>query len=156
MRRLRGRIGSTVSLWTAGAGIERVGLTVSSYLIASGDPGRVVALLHPDADLLDRLEETGAAVMALLAWPDRELADVFAGLMPSPGGPFRLGDWEQTEWGPRLTTMTTWAGIRLDPDARRDAGWSVLVEAEIEHVEVGEERDPLVHRRGRYQRPASD
>ena len=155
VRRLRGRIGATVSLWTAGAGIERVGLTVSSYLVASGAPSRVVALLHPDSDLLDRLEETGTAVMALLDWRDRELADVFAGLMPSPGGPFRQGDWQQTEWGPRLSTMTTWAGIRLDPATQRDAGWSVLVEGEVEHVEVGDEGDPLVHRRGRYVRPAS-
>ena len=71
------------------------------------------------------------------------------------GRPFRQGDWQQTEWGPRLSTMTTWAGLRLDPATQRDAGWSVLVEGEVEHVEVGDEGDPLVHRRGRYVRPAS-
>jgi hypothetical protein len=29
-------------------------------------------------------------------------------------------------------------------------GWSVLVDTVIEHVEIGEEQAPLIHRRGRY------
>ncbi|KRB45386.1 flavin reductase family protein [Terrabacter sp. Root181] len=152
VRRLRGRVGGTVSLWTSGAGIERAGLTVSSYLVATGDPGRVVGLLHPDADVLDALEATGTAVVALLGARDERLADVFAGVMPAPGGAFRLAEWEQTEWGPRATHTTTWLGVRLDPASRHDVGWSVLVEATIEHVVVGVEDAPLVHRRGRYQR----
>jgi hypothetical protein len=32
-------------------------------------------------------------------------------------------------------------------------GWSRLVDTVVEHVEIGEEREPLVHRRGRYVRP---
>ena len=152
-RQLRGRVGATVSLWTAGAGRDRAGLTVSSYLVAAGDPSRVVAVLHPESDLLERLEETGTAVVGLLDWRHREIADVFAGVMPAPGGRFRTGDWLDTEWGPRLASLTTWAGVRLDPDATRDVGWSRLVEASIEHVEVGDDAEPLVHRRGRYQRP---
>lgn len=154
VRRLRGRVGGTVSLWTSGEGIERAGLTVSSYLVATGDPGRVIGLLHPDADLLDRLEETEVAVVSLLGARDERLADVFAGVMPAPGGPFRVADWEQTEWGPRPRHSTTWMGVRLDPASRRDVGWSVLVEATIEHAVVGVEDTPLVHRRGRYQRLA--
>ena len=153
VRRLRGRIGGTVSLWTAGTGVERAGLTVSSYLVATGAPGRVVGLLHPDSDLLERLEETGAAVVTLLGVRDQRLADAFAGVMPAPGGPFRLGSWEQTEWGPRPASAATWAGVRLDAATRHEVGWSVLVEAAVEHVEVGPEDGPLVHRRGRYQRP---
>jgi flavin reductase (DIM6/NTAB) family NADH-FMN oxidoreductase RutF len=153
LRQLRGRVGATVSLWTAGEGPDRAGLTVSSYLVAPGEPGRVVALLHPESDLLERLEETGVAVMSLLAWSHRDLADAFAGTMPAPGGPFRLSDWEQTVWGPRVATALTWAGVRLDPTASHDVGWSRLVEVAVEHVEVGDDPMPLVHRRGRYQRP---
>jgi len=153
VRRLRGRVGGTVSLWTAGDGIERAGLTVSSYLVATGDPGRVVGLLHPDSDLLDQLEQTGTAVVALLGARDQRLADAFAGVMPAPGGPFRLGSWEQTEWGPRPAPSSTWAGVRLDPASRHEVGWSVLVEAVLEHVVIGPEDGPLVHRRGRYQHP---
>ena len=48
VRRLRGRLGGTVSLWTAGGPDERAGLTVSSWLVAGGEPGRVLALLDPD------------------------------------------------------------------------------------------------------------
>ncbi|MGO4603995.1 flavin reductase family protein [Terrabacter sp. 2YAF2] len=155
VRRLRGRIGGTVSLWTSGEGVDRAGLTVSSYLVAPGEPGRVVGLVHPDADLLDQLVETGTAVIALLGARDQRLADAFAGTMPAPGGPFRLTEWVQTTWGPRAVAATTWMGVRLDPGSRHDVGWSVLVEAEIEHVEVGVDEAPLVHRRGRYQRPSS-
>jgi flavin reductase (DIM6/NTAB) family NADH-FMN oxidoreductase RutF len=153
VRRLRGRVGATVSLWTAGRGVERAGLTVSSYLVATGDPGRVVGLLHPDSDLLERLEETGTAVVCLLGVRDQGLADAFAGVMPAPGGLFRLGTWEQTDWGPRPASVTTWTGVRLDAATRHDVGWSVLVEAVVEHVALGPEDGPLVHRRGRYQRP---
>lgn len=153
VRRLRARVGATVTLWTAGAGAERAGLTVSSYLVAAGEPSRVVALLHPESDLLERLEEEGTAVVALLGWRQRDVADVFAGVRPAPGGPFRSGSWEQTAWGPRLLDVPTWAGVRLDAAATRDAGWSRLVEVVVEHVELGDDAEPLVHRRGRYQRP---
>ena len=154
VRRLRGRIGSAVSLWTSGEGVGRAGLTVSSYLVATGEPGRVVGLLHADSDLLERLDDTGTAVVALLGWRDRELADVFAGVMPAPGGPFRQGTWEQTGWGPRLSSAPTWMGVRLDRTTTHDVGWSVLVEATIESALVGPDESPLVHRRGRYQRPS--
>ena len=59
VRRLRGRLGGTVSLWTAGDDAERAGLTVTSWLVAGGEPGRVLALLDPDADLTELLLETG-------------------------------------------------------------------------------------------------
>ena len=55
VRRLRGRLGGTVSLWTAGDDVERAGLTVTSWLVAGGEPGRVIALLDPDADLTELL-----------------------------------------------------------------------------------------------------
>lgn len=157
VRRLRGRVGGTVSLWTSGAGRDRAGLTVSSYLVSPGEPPHVLGLLHPDSELLDGLVETGTAVVQLLEWRDRELADVFAGLFPSPGGPFRQGEWEQTEWGPVLTTASAWAGVRLalDEPAQRHTGWSVLVDTVVEHVVIREESAPLVHRRGRYQRPSA-
>ena len=39
VRRLRGRLISPVTLWTAADGIDRAGLTVGSTVIADGDPG---------------------------------------------------------------------------------------------------------------------
>ncbi|HYH35783.1 MAG TPA: flavin reductase family protein [Nocardioides sp.] len=151
VRRLRGRLGTTVSLWTAGAGKDRAGLTVSSVMVAAGEPGRVLALLDPDADLTEVLTRTRRAVVQLLSWRHRALAEVFAGTAPSPGGPFRAGSFEDTAYGPRLDDATTWARVSLE-DAR-DVGWSRLVTCRIDDVVTGEELEPLVHRRGRFQRP---
>jgi flavin reductase (DIM6/NTAB) family NADH-FMN oxidoreductase RutF len=151
VRRLRGRLGGTVTLWTTGTGRSRAGLTVSSVMVAGGDPGHALALVDPDSDFADAVEDTGVAVVHLLEWGHRDLADAFAGIAPAPGGVFTLGDWEDTDWGPRLTSATTWAGVRV-ADVR-EVGWSLLLDTTIEHAEVGDEQTPLVHRRGRYLRP---
>lgn len=150
VRRLRGRLTGAVSLWTAG----EAGLTVSSLMVAGGEPGRVLALLDPDADLTLALEETGLGVVHLLSWRHRQLAEAFAGTAPSPGGPFRTGEFEQTTHGPRLVDAPTWASVALDDT--RDVGWSRLVTCRLDHVEVGDDPEPLVHRRGRFVRPDED
>lgn len=156
VRRLRGRVGGVVSLWTAGEGADRVGLTVSSYAVAAGEPARIVGLIDPDSDLADALAETGEAgesarcVVQLLQWPHRDLADAFAGVAPAPGGPFRMTEWVDTAHGPRLASATTWALASVE--SRLEVGWSLQVTAALDHVEVGDEPDPLGHRRGRYLR----
>jgi len=152
VRRLRGRLGSAVALWTTGAGPTRAGLTVSSMLVADGEPGRVLGLLDPDSDLWDALAETPTFVVSLLGWGDRPLADAFAGVAPAPGGVFRLGSWTDTEWGPVLDSALAWAGCRLVEEQPRTVGWSVLAEAVVEQVTLADEGDTraLVHRRGRY------
>lgn len=152
VRRLRGRLGGTVSLWTTGTGASRAGLTVSSVMVAHGDPGHALALVDPMSDLASALEETGASVVQLLEWRHRDVADAFAGQAPAPGGVFTLGSWRDTEWGPLLDDAPSWAGVRV-VDVR-EVGWSLLVDAVVEHVELGEESQPLVHRRGRYRPPA--
>ena len=152
-RRLRGRLGGAVSLWTTGAAPDWAGLTVSSLMVAHGEPARVMALLDPDAELVDALPTTGPAVVQLLSWEHRDLAEAFAGLAPAPGGVFRLGTWTDTEWGPLLDGATAWAGVRLEGDPT-PVGWSALVTGIVEHVELSEETEPLVHRRGRYVRPS--
>ncbi|MDQ3629146.1 MAG: flavin reductase family protein [Actinomycetota bacterium] len=154
VRRLRGRLGGAVSLWTSGSGGDRAGLTVSSLMVADGEPGTVLALLDPDSDLWETFLEQRSAVVQLLGWEHRGLADAFAGAAPAPGGPFRLGQWEQTHWGPVLTGASAWAGVRLVDRPARAVGWSVLAEAVVEHVQMGQEQAPLVHHRGRYIRPA--
>ncbi|MGZ4436315.1 MAG: flavin reductase family protein [Nocardioidaceae bacterium] len=152
-RRLRGRLGGTVSLWTAGSGAGRAGLTVSSLMVAAGDPAHVLALVDPDADLADTVAATGRAVVQLLEWPHRDLAEAFAGTAPAPGGPFTLGAWEDSDWGPVLVGASAWAGLRVGP-ASATVGWSLLLDGVVEHVELGESTAPLVHRRGRWVRPA--
>jgi flavin reductase (DIM6/NTAB) family NADH-FMN oxidoreductase RutF len=151
VRRLRGRLGGAVTLWTAGSGAERAGLTVSSVMVAGGEPGRVVALLDPDSDLAERLQQTRRAVVHLLGWRHRDLADAFAGVAPAPGGVFRLAAFEDGEWGPRLADASGWAAVSLESE--RSAGWSTLVTCLIDEVHLGDDTAPLVHRRGRYLRP---
>lgn len=151
VRRLRGRLGGSVSLWTAGGAEDRAGLTVSSWMVAGGEPGRVLALLDPDADLTDVLLDTGRGVLQLLQWEDRDLADAFAGVAPAPGGVWRLGDWVDTPHGPRLAHAPTWAALSVESDV--EVGWSRLVTCTLDEVVVGDDLSPLTHRRGRYVRP---
>lgn len=148
-RRLRGRLGGQVSLWTAGEGRERTGLTVSSLLVLPGEPPRAIGLLDPDSDLADLLRGPGArCVIQLLTWEHRDLAEQFGGLMPAPGGLFAAGRWEQTEAGPRLADATTWA--KASVESHREIGWSLEVVVRLDSVSIGEDRDPLFHRRGRF------
>ena len=149
VRRLRGRLGGAVTLWTSGSE-EWAGLTVTSVMVAGGEPGRLLALLDPDSDLRSALAETGRSVVQLLEWGHRDLAEAFAGQLPSPGGPFRMGEWEQTEFGPRLVSATSWATVELE--SSETVGWSDLVVTRVLDVTLGDDVEPLVHRRGRYRR----
>jgi flavin reductase (DIM6/NTAB) family NADH-FMN oxidoreductase RutF len=151
VRRLRGRLGGAVTLWTCGTAESGEGLTVSSLMVANGDPAHVLALLDPDSSFASALRTSTTSVVQLLAWGHRGLADAFAGVAPAPGGAFTMARWRQTEWGPLLEDATSWAGVRLAES--REVGWSVLVDTVVEHVEIGEDAAPLVHRRGRYLRP---
>jgi flavin reductase (DIM6/NTAB) family NADH-FMN oxidoreductase RutF len=154
VRRFRGRLGGAVTLWTSGEGDQPSGwsgLTVTSLMVAGGEAGRVLALLDPDSDLAVALSDNGSAVVHVLTWDDRDLAEAFAGTMPAPGGAFGLAAFEPTRWGPRLTRAATWAGVRLEGAV--EVGWSSLVTCVLDDVVIGD-GEALVHRRGRYQRPS--
>jgi hypothetical protein len=159
-RRFRSRLASPVTLWTAGDGESRAGLTVSSLLVADGDPGVVVGILDPLSDLWDALRDSGRAVVTILDWADRRLADAFGYVAPAPGGPFTLADWTDTEWGPRLSTIGTggtggtggaggtggtaaagstghtWAGCELIGTDHPVTGWGILVRLSVAHVDA--------------------
>ena len=150
VRRFRGRLGGTVAVACAGEGADRAGLTVTSFVVAHGDPAHLLVLVDPDSDLADAVEESGRLAVSLLTWEHRDLAEAFAGRAPAPGGMFRLGTWEQTEWGPVLADGAGWAAGPVV--ARTEVGWSLQLDAEVARVVV-RDGEPLVHRRGRYQRP---
>ena len=153
-RQFRGRLGGRVSVWTSGTGAQRAGLTVSSLMLVPGEQWTVLACLDPDADLTTRLQGTGTAVINLLDAPHRGLAEIFAGLAPAPGGPFAWGEWLDTSWGPvlresgRLPGVHTWAGVRLL--GHRQLGYQQVVACRIEHIELGEDAEPLLTYSGRY------
>lgn len=151
VRRLRGRLGGAVALVTAGDASGRAGLTVSSLMVANGEPAHVLLLVDPDSDLADVVARTGRAMVQLLTWPQRDLAEAFAGTAPAPGGPWRMATFVDSLWGPRLADATTWAALSLESAV--DVGWSTLLTCVVQELAVGDEDAPLVHRRGRYVRP---
>jgi flavin reductase (DIM6/NTAB) family NADH-FMN oxidoreductase RutF len=156
LRRWRGRTVAPVSVWAAGDGVGRVGWTLSSFLVADGEPPEALGLLDEDSALADRLRAVdpvrrGALAVNLLGWSHRGLADAFAGIAPAPGGPFTLGAWESSDWGPVLADAPGWLGVRLVGEPQ-PAGWSLLVRVVVEHVEIGPEPPDgmLSYLRGRY------
>lgn len=160
LRRFRGRLASGVTLWTTATGVDRAGLTVSSLMVAAGEPARVLALLDPDADLTEQLRETGTASVHVLDWPRRQLAEMFAGTTPAPGGAFNHAVFEDSPWGPALVDAPARLGVRLESE--RKVGWSVEVTCVVEDVAIGEgptagedEDEPVVHHRGRWRRVAT-
>jgi 3-hydroxy-9,10-secoandrosta-1,3,5(10)-triene-9,17-dione monooxygenase reductase component len=148
VRRLRGRLPAAVTLWTASHG-RRAGLTVSSTVVVDGDPGRLLGVVDEESRLWETVVRSGRFTVAPLAESDGQLADIFAGTMPAPGGPFVGRTWHDTEFGPVLDGVAAWAGCRLD--GARPMGWGLLVEATIERVEIAPDGPkPLIHYRGRY------
>lgn len=146
LRRFRGRLPTAVTVVTTGEGASRTGLTVSSFLVAMGDPAHVVALIDPDSDLGTALEPGRTMAVSILTADDAYLAEAFAGLAPAPGGLFRLGAWTQTAWGP-VVEGSSWLGAVVTHV--HPLGYSLQVTAQVAHVQLGRD-GALLHRRGRY------
>ena len=163
VRRFRGRLAAPVTIWATGTGSGREGWTVSSMLIADGvlpagsAPGvearqaEVLGLLDEESELVDALRRTGTVSVNLLPADQEQLAEAFARTMPAPGGPFRAGEWTDTEWGPRLAGVP-WLGARVIGEPAY-AGWALLVRAAVEQVDPAG-ADPAIHLRGRYLDPS--
>jgi flavin reductase (DIM6/NTAB) family NADH-FMN oxidoreductase RutF len=151
LRRFRGRMPSAVSVWTAEIGGRRAGWTLSSFLVAQGDPAEVVGILDEDSNLADLLTDGAPFTVNLLAWPHRALADAFAGVGPAPGGAFRLAEWTDGGWGPALVGTPGWLGARVTGPIEH-AGWGLLIRAAVEHVAVpASPAEPMLAvLRGRY------
>lgn len=149
VRRLRGHLPAPVTVWTTADGTRRDGWTISSVLVAEGEPAELVALVDGDCDWWDLFRDVGTATVSVLAEGQGRVADAFARVAPSPGGPFRAAEWEDAPHGPRLVGAAAWAGVRLVDPAPLHAGWGLLVRARIEAVDLAE-AEALEHRRGRY------
>ena len=154
LRRWRGRMPAPVSVWTATSAGRRTGWTVSSFVLADGQPAEVLGLVDEDSDLAAQLLRTGRFTVNLLAGQHRALADVFADQAPAPGGPFTYGSWRDSEWGPVLDGAAGWLGARLVAAApgQDHAGWALLVRGAVDRVELAEltAHGVLCSFRGRY------
>ena len=149
LRRFRGRLPAPVTIWASAGRSGPVGLTVSSLVVADGEPGEVIGLVDPASDVFDAVRATGRWAVSLLSYGDRQLADAMAGLAPAPGGPFRLARWRDTDWGPVLATSPGWIGATVVAEPV-EAGWSMLVRGVVEHIEIDEAVDPVAYVRGSY------
>lgn len=148
VRRLRGRLAAPVTIITAGDGADRSGLTVSSLMLAEGDPGSVHFLLGPTADVYDAMKRTDRLVVHVLASEHRTLSEVFAGRRPSPGGPFAGVAVTDSEWGPAIDEILDRAycsGVSVV-----EHGYSLLVSAAVDAVDVSNLTGPLLYFRGAY------
>ena len=148
IRRFRGRLASGVTIWTAGAGTERMGLTMSSVLVAEGNPPSILGLMSDTTDLYERIRTTERFVVHVLDATEAIAADVFAGLRPSPGGKFEGVAFSEGEWGPILSQMPTRAYCRFAEET--EVGYHRLMRGEVERIELEELERPLVYFRGRY------
>jgi flavin reductase (DIM6/NTAB) family NADH-FMN oxidoreductase RutF len=151
LRRFRGRMASPVSIWAAASNDTRAGWTLSSFLVADGDPAEVIGLIDEESPVADVLPDVHTVTINLLGWDQRALADAFAGIVPAPGGPFGLAAWQDTDWGPVLESSLGWIGARVKPDPDH-AGWGLLLRAVVERVEIPSDAidDLLCYVRGRY------
>ncbi len=111
-RQLRGRMAAPVTI-TAVGGLDRTGLTVSSLVVAEGEPPLVYCLLGSTTDLYQTVAKTGQFVVHVCEGQHRTEADVFAGIRPSPGGMFAGSEIRQITHGPVLEGFETRAACTV-------------------------------------------
>lgn len=151
-RRFRGRLPAGVTIVTAGSDSERTGLTVSSLFVVEGEPSRVYLVASPTTDLWSLAAESGRFVIHICRFEHHSLAEVFAGLSPSPGGLFAAVETTGSDWGPVLDDLPD--RLHCTFVSREETGWSGLIVGTVDRVEVSEITDPLVHFRSAYRRLA--
>jgi 3-hydroxy-9,10-secoandrosta-1,3,5(10)-triene-9,17-dione monooxygenase reductase component len=147
-RRWRGRLVAPVTVWTAGRPPGGAGLTVSSVLVAEGQPARLLGLIDPTSSFWEAVQETRAFVVHVLAVGDRALAERFSQVRPPIRGPFDRLDVAESPWGPVLRGSRPRASCRLSGSA--PVGYAELVEGEIEQLELLDLEDPLAYLHGSY------
>jgi 3-hydroxy-9,10-secoandrosta-1,3,5(10)-triene-9,17-dione monooxygenase reductase component len=147
-RRLRGRLVAPVTVWTAGRPPAGTGLTVSSVLVAEGQPARLLGLIDPTSAFWEALQEVRVFVVHVLAVGDRVLAERFSEVRPPIRGPFDGLQVTESPWGPVLEGSRPRAACRLAGSV--PVGHAELVEGVIEQLELPDLEDPLAYLHGSY------
>jgi 3-hydroxy-9,10-secoandrosta-1,3,5(10)-triene-9,17-dione monooxygenase reductase component len=147
-RRLRGRLVAPVTVWTAGQLPGGAGLTVSSVLVAEGEPARLLGLIDPTSAFWEAMQATGGFLVHVLAAGDRALAERFSEVRPPIRGPFERLAVAESPWGPVLGGRRPRAACRLAGST--PVGYAELVEGLIEQLELPGLEDPLAYLHGGY------
>jgi flavin reductase (DIM6/NTAB) family NADH-FMN oxidoreductase RutF len=135
-------------VWTAGDPAAGAGLTVSSVLVADGQPARLLGLVDPTSAFWEAAQAAGAFVVHVLAAGDRALAERFAEVRPPIRGAFDGLEVAGSPWGPVLGGRRPWAACRLAGST--PVGYDVLAEGVVERLELHDLDDPLAWLHGRY------
>lgn len=147
LRRLRGRLVLPVTVWTAqGRDGGTCGLTVSSVMFAQGQPGLLCGLLSPTSELAEVLRAPGATfAVHVLGASERRLAQHFAGELPAPAEMLATSP---SGYGPLLVAAPDRALCRAVNS--KPFGWSVLIEAVVEKVQLSQGKKGLAWYRGEF------
>lgn len=148
VRRLRGRLAAPVTVWTAyDPDGSATGITVSSVMVAEGEPASVLGLIGPLSEFWEAVSETRRFTVHVLDSDAMRVADQFA--LRYPGDPFEGLAVSRTEWGPSLDAAAVRARCALS--GSMDAGYQLLVHGALTGIDTPDNgRPPLVHYRGRY------
>ncbi len=137
LRRLRGHLVLPVTVWLAGDVDGRApltGLTVSSVLMSQGEPPLLAGLVTPSSDLADLLgHSSDRFVVHVLGAAHRRLAQHFAGDLAAPA---ELLVASNSTHGPLLEAVADRVLCRTT--SVKPFGWSLLVEAEMEGLQVAD------------------
>jgi 3-hydroxy-9,10-secoandrosta-1,3,5(10)-triene-9,17-dione monooxygenase reductase component len=147
-RRLRGRLVAPVTVWTAGHPPAAAGLTVSSVLVAEGQPAHLLGLIDPTSAFWEAMQEARAFVVHILAVGDLALAERFSQIRPRVQGPFDGLKVAESAWGPVLGGKHPRAACHLAGST--PVGYAELVEGVIEQLELPGLEDPLAYLHGSY------
>jgi 3-hydroxy-9,10-secoandrosta-1,3,5(10)-triene-9,17-dione monooxygenase reductase component len=136
-----------VTVWTAGHLPGGAGLTVSSVLVAEGQPAHLLGLIDPTSAFWEAVQEARAFVVHVLAVADRAPAERFSEVRHPSGARSSAWRWPSHP-GARSWAEPAPAACRLA--ASSPVGHAELVEGEIEQLELPDLEDPLAYLPGRY------
>jgi flavin reductase (DIM6/NTAB) family NADH-FMN oxidoreductase RutF len=141
LRALMARFPAGVAVVTVVLRGQRVGLTVASLVSLSLEPPLIGVAIRRDAALHELLRDAGTFAVSLLAAGQEHLAQHFARGVP----PIAL--WENVpvrneEGPPELDGAVGW--LRCKTAAEHETGDHTFFVGEVEHLEAGPARSPLV------------
>lgn len=147
-RQFRGRLAAGITIVTTGSDKDATGLTVASLFLVEGAPSSIHLVAGPGTEFWDAIVTSDRFIVHLCGEDQHGLAEVFAGLRPSPGGKLTSTEWAPTDWGPALKALPNRAFCRMT--SMVETGYAGVIVGEVERFELEDFNRPLIYHRGRY------